>query len=126
LRQKLIAEMFGFETFWQKDIGKKRTRKMWIKFTPGVIFTNILRAAFLCGDPKSPSKTDGLTVFFALLGSARIKVAHVKCWWNRLLEPILPNFFLFARCLIGSWTIGLAAYCYHIIVNVILLSPFYT
>jgi hypothetical protein len=28
--------MFGFETFWQKDIGKKRARNMLVKLlTPG-------------------------------------------------------------------------------------------
>jgi len=26
--------MFGFETFWQKFIGKKRVRKMLMKLTP--------------------------------------------------------------------------------------------
>ncbi len=28
------------------------------------------------GDPESPKNTDGLTVFFALLGSACVKAAH--------------------------------------------------
>jgi len=30
----------------------------------------------MCTDPKRAKKTDELTVFFALLGSARIKSAH--------------------------------------------------
>jgi hypothetical protein len=34
-RQKLKAETFGFETFWWKDIGVQRTRKMLMKLTPG-------------------------------------------------------------------------------------------
>jgi len=39
-------------------------------------FTNILRKAFTCTDLKSTKKTDGLTVFFVLLGSLHIKSAH--------------------------------------------------
>jgi len=35
--------------------------------------TNILRLAFTRADPKSAIKTDNLTIFFALLGSARVK-----------------------------------------------------
>jgi len=42
----------------------------------GVIFTNILRAAFLHADPKSAKKTDNLNVFLALSGSARAKAAQ--------------------------------------------------
>jgi len=40
---------------------------------PGVDYTNILCATFTLADPKSAKKTDGLNVFFELLGSARIK-----------------------------------------------------
>ena len=36
----------------------------------------MLREAFTCEYPKSAKKTDSLTVFFALLGSFRIKAAH--------------------------------------------------
>ncbi len=43
---------------------------------PGVDFTNILCAAFKQVDPISIKKTDGLTEFFALTGSACIKAAH--------------------------------------------------
>ena len=42
---------------------------------PWVNFTNILWAAFTLTDPKSAIKQLGLTVFFALLGSARVKAA---------------------------------------------------
>ncbi len=40
----------------------------------GVNFINILRAAFMHADPESVKKIDNLTVFFTLLGSARVKV----------------------------------------------------
>jgi len=41
-----------------------------------VDFNNILRTALTSADPKSAKKTDCLTVFFALWGSARVKAAH--------------------------------------------------
>jgi len=41
----------------------------------GVNFINVLRAAFTRTDPKSVKKTDDLTVFFALLGTAHMKAA---------------------------------------------------
>ena len=40
---------------------------------PGVDYTKILCVPFICADPKSTKKTDGLTVYFALLGSALVK-----------------------------------------------------
>jgi len=40
--------------------------------TPGVNFTNVLRKAFRCAEKM----TDGLTVFFPLLESARAKAAR--------------------------------------------------
>jgi len=40
---------------------------------PGVYFINILRAAFTNTDPENAKKTDNFTVFFALLGSTRVK-----------------------------------------------------
>jgi hypothetical protein len=46
---------------------------MLMKLTPGVNFTNILHAAFTCADPKGAKETDGLNVFFAVLGSEYIK-----------------------------------------------------
>jgi hypothetical protein len=42
----------------------------------GVNFTNVLQAAFTCADSKAQNKTDKLTVFFVLLGSARVKAAR--------------------------------------------------
>ncbi len=46
---------------------------MLTKFTPGVNFNNYLLAVFTPRDPKSEKKTDILTVFFVLLGSALVK-----------------------------------------------------
>jgi len=40
---------------------------------PGVNINNILHAAFMGADPKSTKKTDNLTAFFVLLGSAHVK-----------------------------------------------------
>jgi len=37
---------FGFAIFWCQNIGKKSAHKMLMKLTPGVNFTNVLRAAF--------------------------------------------------------------------------------
>ena len=42
----------------------------------GVNFTNVLQAAFTLADPKSAIKLLNLSVFFALLGSGRIKAAR--------------------------------------------------
>ena len=52
---------------------------------PRVNFTNILRAAFTRVDPKSAKKMLNLTVFFALLGSVRVKAA---C---RMLVKLTPR-----------------------------------
>ncbi len=41
-----------------------------------VDFANILCAAFTCEDPKSAENNDCMTVFFALLESSCVKVAH--------------------------------------------------
>ena len=46
------------------------------KLTPSGNFTNVLRAAFMCVDPKSELKLLNLTIFFAILGSARVKAAR--------------------------------------------------
>ena len=43
--------------------------------SPGVNFTNILRAAFTHADPKSPKKDSQLKQLFVLLGSAGVKAA---------------------------------------------------
>jgi hypothetical protein len=37
---------FGLVIFWQKDFGTKAVNKMLVKLTPGINFTNILRAVF--------------------------------------------------------------------------------
>ena len=47
-----------------------------MKSTPHVNFINVFQAAFVSADPKSTKKTDNLSVFFALLGSARVKAAR--------------------------------------------------
>ncbi len=59
----------------QNTYVQKGAHKILMKLTPGVNVTNILLAAFTCEDPKSSKKTDGLTVFFAHLGSAHVKAA---------------------------------------------------
>jgi len=51
---------------------------MLVKLTPGVNFINVLQAPFMRLDPESAKNTDGLTVFFALLGSACEKAASRK------------------------------------------------
>ena len=43
--------------------------------SPGVNFTNILRAAFTHADPKRPKKDSQFKQLFALLGSAGVKAA---------------------------------------------------
>jgi len=43
---------------------------------PWVNFINVLQAAFTHADSKSTKKTDNLTVFLALLGSAHVKAAR--------------------------------------------------
>jgi hypothetical protein len=47
-----------------------------IKIQSGINFTNILHKAFTSTDNKSTKKTDSLTEFIAVLGSAHIKAAH--------------------------------------------------
>jgi len=52
-----------------------------------VNFTNILQVAFACADPESAKKkTENVTVFFALLGSAPLKAAH------KMLMKLTPGF----------------------------------
>jgi len=43
---------------------------------PVINFINVLQAAFMRANPKSAEKTDNLTVFFALSGSAQVKAAR--------------------------------------------------
>jgi hypothetical protein len=53
--------------------------------SPGVNFNNILLKAFTWADPKSAEKIEGLTVFFALLGSARFKAS------SKMLMKLTPE-----------------------------------
>jgi len=55
--------------------GKKEI-KLVEKWDPGLNFTSICDKAFTSADPKGTKKTDNLTVFFALLGSAQAKDAR--------------------------------------------------
>ena len=56
-----------------------------LSLLPGVNFTNVLQASFMRADPKSATKLINLTVFFALLGSARLKATR------RLLVKLTPG-----------------------------------
>jgi len=60
-----------------RDLGKLNWFKTEDNFRqrPGVNFINVLWAAFGRAYPGSVKKTDNLIVFFALLGSARVKTA---------------------------------------------------
>jgi len=62
---------------------QKNMCKMLMKLTLGVNFINVLWAAFTWADPKSAKKTDSLTVFFVLLGSARVNVGEIDPWTPR-------------------------------------------
>ncbi len=62
---------------------------------PGVNFTNVLLKAFTI--PKA-QKTDGLTVFFVLLGFENVKAAHKTLM---KLTPANKSFFLFNEKLFG-------------------------
>ena len=59
----------------------------------GVNFANILQAAFVREDPKSAIKLLNLTVFFAFLGSERVKAAL------RMLVKLTPAGVNFANIL---------------------------
>jgi len=63
--EKICANHFGM-----------KKRKLLMKSTPGVSSINVLRAAFMLASPESAKKTVKLSVFFALLGSARVKAVH--------------------------------------------------
>jgi len=53
--------------------------------SPGVDFTNVLQAAFVCADPKSTKRQSSCQSFFVLLGSAHAKAAH------RMLMKLSPD-----------------------------------
>jgi hypothetical protein len=57
-----------------------------MKSTLGVNFKNILQTAFAQTDLKGAEKTDNLTVFFVLLGSAWLKADHT------MLMKLTPGF----------------------------------
>jgi len=82
---------------------EKRTRKTLMKLTAGVNFINVLLEAFRLEDPKSAKKTDNLTVFFALLGSASIKAASrtlMKLTPDRVLEHVLSSKLLQSKYIV--------------------------
>ena len=56
-----------------------------------VNFNNVLAAAFVRADPKSAKKTDNFTVFFALSGSACVKVANRTLM--KLTQSVYPSTF---------------------------------
>jgi len=64
------------EKLLKQFLYEKCVQKMLMKLTPGVNFINVLRAAFLKSDPKSAKKTENMTVFWGLSGSARSKAAR--------------------------------------------------
>jgi len=84
--------LFGFVTFWHKNIGEKSACKMLL--TSRANFTNVLLIAFTFEDPKSANRTDDLTVIFVLLGSARVKAERKK------LVKLTPSFALLFLTLI--------------------------
>ncbi len=55
-----------------------------------VNFTKVLCAAITLLDPESVKKIDNLTVFFALLGSARVKV--ISRTLMKLIPGLMPEF----------------------------------
>jgi len=56
--------------------GKLKTVELYNWKTSGVNFTNTLHTAFTLIAPECIKKIDNLTVFFTLLGSARVKDVH--------------------------------------------------
>jgi len=69
-----------------------------LQVSPGVDFTNILRAAFTLSDPKSTKKTDGLTVFFALFGFSRIKAVCKMLVKLTIIKILQVAFSLWIKC----------------------------
>jgi len=56
--------------------GAKAAQRMLMKLTPGVNFTNMFTCSFCTCQSQKRKKTDDLTVFFMLLGSAHVKAAQ--------------------------------------------------
>jgi len=63
--------------------------------SPGVNFTNILRAAFKCKDPKSAKRQSHHQYLLALLGSTRVKASRKMLM--KLIQGVLiaETFFFF-------------------------------
>jgi len=68
--------------------GVKAVRKTLMKLSDGVIFINVLQAAFVHADPKSAKNDSQVISLFALSGSERIKVL---CKMFMKLTPELPH-----------------------------------
>jgi len=58
-----------------KDTSANKFEFHFIEIISSVNFTNVLSTTFKQGDPESVKKTNNLTVFFALSGSARVEAA---------------------------------------------------
>jgi len=75
--KKLQSQSVARKKLLKALLYEKGESKMLMKWIPGVNFTNILGAAFMYADSKSAKNTDGLTVFFAPLGSAHVNVGEI-------------------------------------------------
>jgi len=51
-------------------------KKYFCQIWPGLNYINVLRAAFMCADPRSVKKTVKSSIFFTLLGSTSVKADH--------------------------------------------------
>ena len=80
-------------------------------YNPAVNFTSILQAAFTRKDPKSAIKLLNLTVFFAFLGSLRVKAAGrilvklTPCYLIVLVETVVGNDETLEPGQVGVWAI---------------------
>jgi len=72
----------------------------YLGFPPGVDFTNILRPAFKRAGPKSTKNIVKLLVFFAPLGSARIK-AVLKMLVKSTLGLTLKLFTVYSQFVVN-------------------------
>ncbi len=89
---------------------------MLMKFTPGVNFTNSLCSTFMGTDPKSVKKTDSLTIFFALLGSACVKalrkmlVKSTKVFITPIDKSLTEQVFQRKAYILRKWMTHTLAY----------------
>ena len=74
------------DLFEKAAMHKMHWKSRSLSFLTGFNFNNILQAAFTLANPKSGKKLLNLTVFFMLLGTARVKAAH------RMLVKLTPGF----------------------------------